>query len=186
MAVSPVVVVVPKDTQPSHMRVNFPSEPPARLLFHKFPSASDKPCTFADFPLSRSCAVLPSRPTLNLVNKNPPCSAIQGHTDCVTSIFTSHVSSITLRIVLIVPCTDWMEFYTVPLLFELPTGLFSIIILDPLFVALSVLLDSIKLVEAGSLSDFTMMSKTPTRFHAAMPSAFGKSILPSISLEPRC
>ena len=38
------------------------------------------------------------------------------------------------------------------------TGLFSMIILDPLSIALSVLHDAIKLVSAGSLSDFPMMS----------------------------
>ena len=32
------------------MHVNFPCEPPARLLFHKIPSANDKPRTFADLP----------------------------------------------------------------------------------------------------------------------------------------
>ena len=45
-----------------------------------------------------------------------------------------------------------------PLDIELPTRLFSTIILDPLVVALIVLHDAIKLVSAGSLSDFTMMS----------------------------
>ena len=42
--------------------------------------------------------------------------------------------------------------------FELPTRLFSMILLDPVFTLPSVLHDSIKLVSAGSLSGFTMMS----------------------------
>ena len=53
----PVVVLMPKYTPSSHMRVNFPHGPPARLLFHKIPSAKDKPCTFPDFPFSRSYAI---------------------------------------------------------------------------------------------------------------------------------
>ena len=61
----------------SPMHVNCPSGPPARLLFHKLPSANDRPCNSADFPFSRSHAVLPSRPTSNPVNKNPAFSAIQ-------------------------------------------------------------------------------------------------------------
>ena len=69
-----------------------------------------------------------------------------------------HRPSMSLRIVLIIPCTDWIALSTTELLFELPTGLFSMIILDPLVIALIVLHDAIKLVNAGSLSDFTMMS----------------------------
>ena len=116
------------------------------------------PCTFADLPFSLSYAVFPSRATSNLVNKNPACSAIHGQMECVASIFTPHRPSMSLRIVLIIPCTDWIALSTIPLLFELPTGLFSMIILDPLVIALIVLHDAIKLVNAGSLSDFTMMS----------------------------
>ena len=50
----------------------------------------------------------------------------------------SHVSPIPLRIILIIDCTDCIALRTIPLLFELPTRLFSMTILDPLFVALRV------------------------------------------------
>ena len=140
------------------MHVNFPSAPPARLLFHNIPVANDEPCTFADFlsfwSLVRRFAVA----TDPLLKRNPAGSTIHGHTECVTSIFTSRFSSIALRVVLTIPCTDWMALSTIPLLFELPTGPLSLIILDPLFITLSVLHDPIRLVEAGSPSDFTVMS----------------------------
>ena len=44
---------------------------------------------FADLPLNSRARVFPPRPTSNLVNKNPACSAIHGQMECVTSIFTS-------------------------------------------------------------------------------------------------
>ena len=89
------------------MHVNFPSGPPARLRFLKISSSNDKPATLRRFiPFSCSHAVLPSRPTSNLVNRNLACLASHGHTECVTYIFTSHFSSIALRIVLLTPCTD--------------------------------------------------------------------------------
>ena len=43
----------------------------SRLLLHRIHSANDKPCTFADFPFSRSCAVFPVRPASNLVSRSP-------------------------------------------------------------------------------------------------------------------
>ena len=98
----------------SHMHVNFPSGPPARFLFHKIPSANAMPCTFADLPFNLSYAVFPSRPTSNLVNKNPACSAIHDQMECVASIFTPHRPSMSLRIVLIIPCTDWTALSTIP------------------------------------------------------------------------
>ena len=130
--------LVPKHTPSSHMHVNFPSGPPARFLFHESPSANDKPCTFADFPISRSYAVVPSRPTWNLVKRNPARAAYR-------SDHSLHRLNRSLN--------D-------PLLFEVPTGLSSRMIIDPLYVDLRVLHDSIKLVSAVSMSDFTMMMST--------------------------
>ena len=94
---SAVVALTPKETPSSHMHVNFPNGPPARFLFHKIPSANAVSCTFADLPFSLSYAVFPSRPTSNLVNRNPACSAIHGQTECVASIFSPHRPSMSLR-----------------------------------------------------------------------------------------
>ena len=53
------------------------------------------------------------------------------------------------------------------------TGLFSMIILDPLLVALSVLHDSITLVSASCQT--SRCPQTPARFHEAVPPAFDMS-----------
>ena len=47
---SPVLALTPKYTPSYHMHVNFPSEPPARLLFHEIPYANIMPA------LSLSCS----------------------------------------------------------------------------------------------------------------------------------
>ena len=123
---SPVVALMPKYTPSSHMHVNYPSGPPARLLFHKIPSANDKPCTFS-FSLSLT-----------------RCFAVA--TDFAT---------LSTRIQLFQRSTA----------LELPTGLFSMIIL----IALSVLQDSIKLVSTGSSSHFPLIftkSNPISRSHA--------------------
>ena len=65
------------------------------ILFHKMPFCKRQTLHFCGFPFQS--AVL----TSNLVHTNPVCSAMDGHTECVTSIFTSHFSAIALRIVLI-------------------------------------------------------------------------------------
>ena len=57
--------------------------------------------------------------------------------ECVASTFSPHHPSMSLRIVLIISCIDWIAFSTIPLLFKLPTRQFSLIILDRLVIALS-------------------------------------------------
>ena len=80
----PVVASIPRCTPSSHMHANFPSGPPARLRFHWLPPTTDTRSTFAGFPFSLSHAVIFARLASNLVNKNPACSAIHGHMECVT------------------------------------------------------------------------------------------------------
>ena len=59
-----------------------------------------------------------------------------------------------VRNVLTVPCTEWL-FQRFRCSASCPSRLFSILILDPLLIALCVLRDPLKLVKAGSVSDFT-------------------------------
>ena len=98
--------------------------PPNRSC-NKIPSAHEKPSTSCRW--SFQSLVFPSRATSNLISKNPACSAIHGLTERTTSIWTSHVSSIALRVV---PFPAQIEsLKTIPLLFELRARLFSMITL---------------------------------------------------------
>ena len=71
---------------------------------------------------------------------------------------TPHLSSSALLNVLIMPCTVWIPRSTTPLLWLLPTGLFSTTILPPPSAARSLPHSSTKLFTAGSLSLFTITS----------------------------
>ena len=55
-------------------------------------------------PVSSSTTLPPRTPSI--VNKNPACPAIHGHTKCKASNFTLHVSSSELLSVLTMPCSD--------------------------------------------------------------------------------
>ena len=80
-------------------------------LFHKIPSANDKPCTFAVFI---SVSHLHSSRHDRLLSTRIRLPGDPRHMVCITSIFTCHVSSIALRVVLIIDCTNWIALSTIP------------------------------------------------------------------------
>ena len=152
-------------------RANFPRGSRAGPLFH---SANDRPCTIADYPVSppfcrhdRPRTLLretwlsgdPRPHGMRHINLHLPLFRLR-----TVPLYGSLDDPVTLR------TAHWTDLDDHP----------------RLFIALSVLHDSITLVKAGSLSNFTMVSKNQIRSHAATPSDFGISIHPSISLRPRC
>ena len=77
---SPVVALTP---------TYMPSSPPSiRRLFHKIASANIIPCTFSHLPSMRTCAVFPTWPTPNRVNKELVWTAIHGWMECAMPSFT--------------------------------------------------------------------------------------------------
>ena len=98
-----------------------------------------------NFLLSRSHAVLPSRSTSNLVNKSPACSAIHATRSAPHLCSPFHCSSIALSIV-----SDH-SLHKLNRSLNHPVALRTSNKTDPLFIALSVLHDPIKLDALSSL-----------------------------------
>ena len=114
--------------------------------------ASAKICAIASVPFSRSYAVFQSRSIL--VNKCPACSAIHGHTECVTASLTAHFSSIAWRIVRRCSSSFQQDF------------------------------SRSKSTALARCLTSRCCPQTPTQSHETTPSAFVISIIPSTSSGP--
>ena len=82
-------------------------------------------------PQTKPTGLPPQSPLSKELTETNILCVILGRQD--NPIFTSQLSSSEVRIVLIMPWTDQSTFSTIPLLFELPTGLFSRIVRNPPF-----------------------------------------------------
>ena len=138
---SPVVALTPKYKSSSPIEVSMRSGPPARLLFHKIPSA-----TVAGLPFWRSNAVVPSWPNSNqqasYVLSDPPQEV--AHDSNFHS--SSFLEGAAIR-------SDHAVNQMISSLRDY--------ICDPPVIVCKMLHDSTKHFSASSLSDFKMVSTNP-------------------------
>ena len=128
---SPVVPLTPRNTPSSHRMASLPSAFPTGRLFQSTVSPNSIPDILARFPLLLSYAVLPSLPTSHRFSRYPEYSISQGQIASPMLSFSDILSSSALRMLRIIPSTDWIPLSTTPLLWLAYVGLCSGIVSAP-------------------------------------------------------